>query len=291
MTACPACGSGFGAGLRAWHRPCAACAYEASTLEPRILAQAPGGDLDEAAREDALQALRTANFRTLAGWLPGWLPGWLGERAAGRPRLLEVGCAHGWFLQATQDRFDVLGIEPDPHVANAGGRAGLPIRPGFFPEALAPDERFDAIVFNDVLEHIPDLAATLRACHQRLTPGGLLVVNAPDARGFLYRLSKWLVRAGFPASFDRLWQAGFPSPHVHYFSDAPLEAICRRAGFTPVARRRLRSVSASGLYSRLRYSRDSSRVGALLMTGVITAAIPLLAILPPDIGVWAFRRE
>jgi hypothetical protein len=32
-------------------------------------------------------------------------------------------------------------------------------------------------------------------------------------------------------------------------------------------------------------------VGALLMTGMITAAIPLLAILPPDIGVWAFRRE
>jgi hypothetical protein len=95
--ACPACGQALETGLRGWHRVCRACGYEGSVLEPHIDAQAPGGDLDEARRETGLAGLRQDNFRRLHAWLRGL--GAFARRAGdAKPRLLEVGSAHGWFL-------------------------------------------------------------------------------------------------------------------------------------------------------------------------------------------------
>lgn len=89
---------------------------------------------------------------------------------------------------------------------------GLPVRPGYFPDALTPDESFDAIVFNDVIEHIPDIASALDACNARLSENGLLVLNLPNSRGFFYRLSKIFARLGWRNPFNRLWQKDLPSP-------------------------------------------------------------------------------
>ena len=209
-------------GLRPWHLCCAVAAYEGSSLEPHILEQVAGGDLDEASRETGLAALRQANFRRLAAFLDEFAP-----PGGAKPRLLEVGCAHGWFIEAASPRFDVTGIEPDVAVATATRGRGLAVLGGFFPDALDADERFDVIVFNDVLEHIPDVNATLAACWRHLRPGGRIVVNAPSRRGFLYRVSKLLAGLGLAGSFERMWQLGFPSPHVHYFDTDSLTRLAR----------------------------------------------------------------
>lgn len=50
---------------------------------------------------------------------------------------------------------------------------------------LGPDERFDAIVYIDVLEHLDDDAAELEKANRHLNPGGRLVVLAP-AHGWLF---------------------------------------------------------------------------------------------------------
>lgn len=44
---------------------------------------------------------------------------------------------------------------------------------------LAPDERFDTVLYIDVLEHIQDDQAEVARAAQHLTPGGYLVVLAP----------------------------------------------------------------------------------------------------------------
>lgn len=287
---CPACATPLSAGLRDWHRVCRACGYEGSTLPPRILEQPEGGALDEAARADGLADLRRRNFATLATLIAR-------ERAAAstpsphaRPRLLDVGCAHGWFLETVAGEYDTVGIEPDRAVAAATRARGVAVREGFFPDALQADERFDVIVFNDVLEHIPAIGATLAACARHLAPGGLLVVNAPDRRGALYRIAKAMLRLGAPASFERLWQLGFPSPHVHYFDTRTLHAMARPHGLVPVREARLASLSANGLYARVRYAGDVSAPKAAAITTVVAAAMPVLALLPSDITVWMFRR-
>ena len=285
MPACPACGATLVEGLRAWHLRCASCSYEGSSLEPHILEQVQGGDLDEASREEGLAALRQANFRRLSATLGACVP-----EGDPRPRLLEVGCAHGWFIEAVSPRFDVTGIEPDVAVATATRARGLAVLGGFFPDALDADARFDVIVFNDVLEHIPDVNATLAACWRHLVPGGRIVVNAPSRRGCLYRVSKVLAGLGFAGSFERMWQVGFPSPHVHYFDTASMTRLAEAAGFALEARTHLPSVAVRGLYARVRYSRDVPVAKALFLTAAVTLMAPLLAVLPPDIEVWIFRR-
>lgn len=284
---CPVCRETVVANIRPWHLECPSCHYEGSSLVAHI-----GGsseiELDEMSREAALLSLRQRNFRSIAAEVSALARDRGGDA---RPRLLDVGCAHGWFLQACQPTFDVTGIEPDRAIAGAAsGRVGQ-IRQGFFPEVLSEDETFDVIIFNDVLEHIPDVAATLQACNKHLLENGLLAVNAPSRKGAIYRLTKFLARMGFPASFDRMWQLGFPSPHVHYFDTRSMRALTSAAKFELIKCSRLPSVSARGLYSRIRYSKETGSYKALMIASAVLLSIPLLRLLPPDIEIWYFRKR
>lgn len=282
---CPACAGALATGLRPWHRRCTHCSYEGSVLVPSIDAQAVGGDLDEEAREIGLASLRQRNFRDLAARVARLFQG----RSA-KPRLLDVGCAHGWFIEAMQARFDAFGIEPDLAIAEKTSARGLPVRHGYFPDVLAPAEMFDVIVFNDVLEHIPDVDRTLQACNAHLAEGGWVIVNAPSRRGALYRIAALMARLGMNGPFDRLWQLGFPSPHVHYFDAASIEAIASKHGFAMVRMGALPSIAVRGLHARLLYGKDASRLKAAVLWVAILLALPVLKVLPADIEVWGLRR-
>lgn len=289
MNACPVCDTELSIGLRPWHLICATCGYEGSNLHINILGQKPGGNLDEPARAIALGSLRRANFERILREIGRRMP----QRASSskRPRMLEVGSAHGWFLELARDKYAAVGIEPDKEIISSLVSKCLPVRQGFFPEVLDADERFDVIVFNDVLEHIPDLNATMEACTDHLLPGGLLVVNAPNRDGFMYWLSKQLLRLGKPRAFERLWQVGFPSPHLHFLDSASVGAVAARYGLRQLSAHRLTSVSCAGLYSRIRYAGDVSSVKAAFLTLAISAAVPVLAVLPADIKVWVFAKR
>ena len=72
--------------------------------------------INETQRAQALQNLRTHNFATLLSWLEQQCAN---QRPAGqRPTLLEVGCAHGWFLQQAQANYAAQGIEADHAMAS-----------------------------------------------------------------------------------------------------------------------------------------------------------------------------
>ncbi|WP_161809616.1 class I SAM-dependent methyltransferase [Stenotrophomonas terrae] len=282
---CPACLRMMRTGLASWHRVCDHCSYEGSTLLVDIDVAGVRDVIDEAMREEGLNDLRKRNFATLESDLARRVT----AAEEGRARMLDVGCAHGWFLEASHADFDVIGIEPDVRVADAAAARGLAIRSGFFPEALEADERFDVIVFNDVLEHIPDIGAALRACVERLQPGGWVVVNSPARTGVLYQLSVLMARLGLPASFDRMWQKGFPSPHVHYLDDVSIQAIAAHAGLTVADVSTLPSLSTRGLYARIRADRNVSFAKAAGVASVLTLASPALKMLPADIKVWMLR--
>ncbi len=283
---CPACLAPLKPGLHTWHHVCSACTYEGSSLEVDIDVQGEREVLDEALRQEGLSDLRQNNFSLLAAELASGvtLPGQ-------KPRLLDVGCGHGWFLKATADHFSSVGIEPDARVAEMASSQGVEVRKGFFPDALESNERFDVISFNDVLEHIPDVAGALGACVRHLKPGGRLVINAPARTGVFYRVAGLMNRLGMPASFERMWQKGFPSPHVHYFDDDSIRVLGRRAGLKLEKVMSLPSLSTRGLYARIRYDRSVSAAKAMMTTAVLAAASPMLRVLPADIKVWVLTNE
>lgn len=286
---CVVCSAPMKSGIKKWHWRCEGCGLETSDLRPHIDTQTAGGDLDEDERERALRPIRDHNFDRILAWVSEHFSG--GVKSDRSLRLLDVGCAHGWFLEKAAGQFEVLGLEPDPIVAARTQACALPVRKGYFPSALAPEEKFDCIVFNDVLEHIPDAKAALQECNRRLLDGGVLVVNAPDRRGVFYQLSRILAFLGHSAPFERMWQVGLPSPHLYYFDTKSMQAMASVTGFQVARVRRLPSIKIKGLYSRIRCTRDVSRLYAMVVATGAVALTPLLIALPSDISVWLLVKK
>jgi 2-polyprenyl-3-methyl-5-hydroxy-6-metoxy-1,4-benzoquinol methylase len=280
---CIVCGTPQAAGLTGWHASCHECGYESAALQGAINETPAGSPVDEDERELGLKALRQENFRDIVD---------LARRLArpGARRLLDVGCAHGWFLETAREGFDVLGIEPDAVVGGRTAARGLPVRQGYFPDALLAGETFDLIVFNDVIEHIPDIRTALQACHARLEEGGLLILNLPNSAGFFYRLSKLFARVGWRSPFERLWQKDLPSPHVHYFRPANLERLVAMHDFERVHAGELPSLRAKGLLERIRCAGNISGPSLYLQYAAVLCMIPLLRLFPSDIIVSVFRK-
>lgn len=109
-----------------------------------------------------------------------------------KPRALifELGVGQGNFLERAAREYNVRGCD-----VNADGlratRAKLPGKELFHgsSETISASE-YDAVVSFDVLEHLPDLGAGLKAVFQGLKPGGLLIGVVPVYDGPL----GWLVR-------------------------------------------------------------------------------------------------
>lgn len=281
---CIVCDSPVQQGLTPWHARCSACHYESAALTVSINEASAHAAIDESAREASLKALRMENFRDIVGFARQ-------HAAPGARKLLDVGSAHGWFLEAAAPHFEVLGIEPDAHVGGKAAARGLPVRSGFFPDVLQPGETFDVIVFNDVIEHIPDIKSAIRACHERLNPGGILVLNLPNSRGFFYRLSKVLARVGMAGPFERMWQKSLPSPHVHYFEPSNLARLVAQGGFTPVFGTELAALRADGLKERLAYVGKPNPLTLAAQYAAIRCLIPVLGLFPSDIIVEIYRRQ
>jgi 2-polyprenyl-3-methyl-5-hydroxy-6-metoxy-1,4-benzoquinol methylase len=280
---CIVCGNTQTAGLASWHTTCPACHYESAALSVAIN-KPTEVEINEAEREAALKALRLENFRAIVQYARRHV-------RPGARSLLDVGSAHGWFLETAREHFEVLGIEPDAVVGSRAAARGLPVRAGFFPDVLDASERFDAIVFNDVIEHIPDIRSALDACRQHLNEDGILILNLPNSRGFFYRLSKLIARLGWRMPFERLWQKEMPSPHVHYFSTDNLAKLVAPRGFELVDSAELPSLRAKGLRERLSYAGSVSTLSLWVQYALIMCAIPVLRVFPSDIIVCIFRKK
>lgn len=279
---CQVCGGEVHPYRKGWLFRCGACGVLSSSLDIAIPSEESEAGIDEAAREQGLATLRRDNNALLLDRLAALAP------AGGR--LLDVGSGPGFLLaQAAAAGFAAEGIEPDANV-HPDQAGGAKVRRGFFPQVLEPGERFDVIVFNDVLEHIPDLAGALAASFERLTPGGILCLNCPDKRGLFFRTAAALDRLGVQGPYARLWQRGLPSPHVWYFTPGLLDRAAGRAGFAPVGRQRLATIALKGLWSRIRLVRSTPLVLALASYAFSVVIFPLLRLTPSDASASFYRR-
>jgi SAM-dependent methyltransferase len=109
------------------------------------------------------------------------------ERVAPSPcRLLELGCGTGNVLGELGRFGEAVGVETDPDMRAVGRAAGLDIRAGALPDDVpVPDGWADVVLLLDVIEHLDDDVAAVRAARRVLRPGGAMLITVP-AYGWLW---------------------------------------------------------------------------------------------------------
>jgi 2-polyprenyl-3-methyl-5-hydroxy-6-metoxy-1,4-benzoquinol methylase len=76
---------------------------------------------------------------------------------------------------------------------------------------------YDAIILNNVLEHLPDPVQTLKRAEQLLTPRGLVFIEVPNIASFQFKL------------FRKFWFPLQIPQHLFHFSPASLQEIAHQA--------------------------------------------------------------
>ena len=138
----------------------------------------------------------------------------------GAGRFLDVGCGGGSYLyRMRQWGWDVYGVEPSASGVKQAKTLGLDVRHGELTDCYFPDDFFDVIRLNHVLEHLTDPQGTFREMRRILKPDGIVYVAVPNTRS----LNFWL--------FGPDWY-GLDSPrHVISFSPKALRFLCDETGF------------------------------------------------------------
>ena len=97
-------------------------------------------------------------------------------------RILEIGCGTGHNLAMLSAFGDVDAIEIDDHSrAIAAQRLGRDVGASPLPELSGvADQSYDMVAILDVLEHVEDDRAALKAIAQRLHPGGTILITVPQ---------------------------------------------------------------------------------------------------------------
>lgn len=167
-----------------------------------------------------------------------------------RGKLLDVGCAGGFFLKVAQDAgFNAIGVEPNKLLATWGEKhLGVKILPLSYEEAQFDSETFDIVTFWDVLEHLADPLSSLKKTNELLIDKGMLIVNYPDIDSVWARL------------FGRHWWF-IVSGHLYYFSRDTISEMLEKAGFEVLEDRwHIQQLSFAYLLRQLgRYDKKVSR--------------------------------
>jgi 2-polyprenyl-3-methyl-5-hydroxy-6-metoxy-1,4-benzoquinol methylase len=158
-----------------------------------------------------------ANIRRTAGRRLARL-----ERYVRPGRLLDIGCAVGFFLdEARQRGWAVEGLDVSNFaVEYARQRFNLDARAGSFTELDHEPGAYDLVTMWDVIEHVPDPKAYIERAAALLRQGGVLALATPDIDSLPARLTgdRWV---GYKLSEE----------HVYYFSRRTLARMLEAAGF------------------------------------------------------------
>lgn len=145
--------------------------------------------------------------------------------------VLDIGCGAGGFagqLKARDGSVEVWGIEMDAAAAARAGEVLDRVLVGDALEVVAglPAGRFDGVVMNDVLEHLPDPAALLRALRPALKPGAVLVASIPNVRYFFN-----VVDLAVRGRWDYTDEGILDRTHLRFFTRSSMVRLFAEAGY------------------------------------------------------------
>lgn len=149
------------------------------------------------------------------------------KRLKKKGKLLDFGCSAGFLLDEARKRgWEVYGVELSRWAADyARNKLGLAnVLQGDFKKADYPPNYFDAVILQDVIEHLADPKSTLLAIRKILKPDGVICINTPDISSLMSKIFR-----------ARWW--GIKQAHLCYFKKSSLYKMLNMANYVPIKSR------------------------------------------------------
>jgi SAM-dependent methyltransferase len=141
------------------------------------------------------------------------------SRGLSSPQLLDIGCAHGFMLEAALERgFQPCGIDISPAVIVARKR-GFTTYDRPLQELGLSAGVFDVVTIVDVLEHVPNPQEFMREVGRVLKPQGIVLIVTPNVESWIAKI----MRTSWPH---------YKPEHLLYFSQRSLTMLLQRSGFS-----------------------------------------------------------
>lgn len=142
---------------------------------------------------------------------------YLRDKNPNKLKILEVGCGFGYLTYAlSKAGFDVLGIDiSQVAIENAQKRYGSFYQCVDLKVFSERAEKYDLVIFTEVIEHIENVQEFLRSAYEVLKAQGAILCTTPN-------------RSPYPE--DILWETEPPPVHLHWFSEKSIEVLAKRLG-------------------------------------------------------------
>jgi 2-polyprenyl-3-methyl-5-hydroxy-6-metoxy-1,4-benzoquinol methylase len=197
-------------------------------------------------------------------------------------RLLEIGCAAGYFLDAAREKgYEVTGVDVSSSILQAAReRFGLEdLHAGLLHEVGLPHEHFDIVAMWDVIEHVSDPVDVLRQCREHLAAEGRLVLQTQDVSSLTRKVlgAKW-------HHFKQL-------EHIYHFSPTTIRTLLDRAGFELVHWTRRRAGKYVSFHFLAERARRFGKIPGLLARPLDLLGRRFLYVNPFDEMIVVARRK
>jgi SAM-dependent methyltransferase len=164
-------------------------------------------------------------YGELEGGLKRMYRGFLERLPEGRRyrRVLDVGCAYGFFLDVVAERGDceeLLGLDVTEESKQVVEGKGHRFQQSFLEDADLPDAHFDLIFIGDAFEHLRDPRRSLEILSRVLAPDGVVLLTTVD-------FDAWLARWTGPR-----WRLMTPPEHLYFWNRASLARLFGDRGFS-----------------------------------------------------------
>jgi 2-polyprenyl-3-methyl-5-hydroxy-6-metoxy-1,4-benzoquinol methylase len=159
------------------------------------------------------------------------------KHISGPGKLLDVGSGGGYLLAAAKQRgWECVGYDVDPQTtAKVSEKIKVEIRSGDFTSIDWGQQRYDAIIMHQVLEHLKSPTPYLEIIRDALRDNGILLIGVPNIRSLSVQLKFTLEKLGLRKS--RIGAYYDTSHHLWYYTPDTLRGLLGRFGFDIVHQR------------------------------------------------------
>lgn len=135
-------------------------------------------------------------------------------------RLLDIGCGNGAFLKLMKEYgWETYGVEISEDATKCAREQGLEVFRGELRDANYPLQYFDAIVINQLLEHVHSPKNILLECNRIIKKDGILIIGVPNFDCFDRKL------------FKESWSSLQVPTHLYHFTSHSLKMHLEFSGF------------------------------------------------------------